>query len=369
MSDQDQGVEGGPAMGGGGDDVGEIKVKRGKNVAFGLLAIVIIAGAAGAGVWYGFFREDPAAAHEAFRREVFGVAHAQYYQAFWSCALAAPEDNFRNNTELTSKILQNANGADAARYAEHLRKSESCLPLLAKGIPEYRALKTNAKTPPDYAADLDTLATNLEAIQKSWSDFADFTAGIEKRARLSERIKLRGEAYAGYEGAVEQNDAERRTKFQANAVSYYEYLSCVLGDTSYTSYEGDPESDDAAHYKLVAHLDEQCRTGGDAYVEKLQTTCADKLFPAAPPAPTPEFEAAVAHWVKQGGDYGSAVPLMECLQEYEERRSKSLVDDIAKAWYDYRGTYRRIYELSKSKTGTIFDRGRDTGGGGEGAAE
>ena len=359
MSEQDKVVSGAPAAAGGADDIGELKVKRGGGgIAMAIILILLIGGGAGAALWYFVLRDDPSVAHDAFRREVLGVAHVQYYDTFWNCALSAPLSDFRNNVQLMQRIQRNSAAGDARRYGEHLQKSASCLPLLGEGVPAYRALKSNAKTPAEYGELLDELAANIEEVQRTWTGFASYAVGAEKRADLRSRIKARGEAYAGYEGAVEQNDAARRTKYLANAVGYHQYLTCALGHVSYTSFEGNPEGDDAAHYKLVAHLDERCRSDRDAFVERLTETCGEKLYPTSPPAPTPEFEEAVGHWVKQGGDYGSALPLIECLEEDQTARTTKLAEAITKAWYDYTKSYRQIYELSKSQTTSIFDRGR-----------
>ena len=102
----------------GGDDLGDLKVKRGGGPVIAILLLIIALGAAAAAVWYFVLREDPGVAHEHFRTEVFGIVHNQYYEPFWTCALGGvPLSNFKNNQELVARIQVPAKQGPAAAAA------------------------------------------------------------------------------------------------------------------------------------------------------------------------------------------------------------------------------------------------------------
>ena len=265
-------------------------------ILLGLAGLAVVAAA----VWYFVFREDPALAHERFRREVFGATHQRYYDQFWHCALTVPPGDITNNAALAQRIEKNAAGEDATRYGRYLLESEKCLPLLSQAIPEYRALKNNPATPPDYHALLDDMSRQIEEVNRAWTEYAQYGSQTDFRKELRDGIKQRGEHFAGYEGAIEQRDSERQTKYRKNAVNYYNFIQCVLGLTSYTSFTGGRGSREGAHYKLVAALDDRCREEGDDFLRRVQLECRDALFPEKAVEPTKEFEDAVRHWIKQG---------------------------------------------------------------------
>lgn len=349
MSQQDGVGDVQPLGGQQGDDLGDLKIKRGGGVLIPILFIVVLLGVGGAAFWYFAMREDPTVAHEAFRREIFGPVHGQYYNEFWACALNEPLSNFSNNTELMAKIGQNAGGGDAKRYGQHLLESENCLPLLNKGIPEYRAIKSNPATPPDYYPLLDELAGSLEGVQKAWTQYAEFQSKADKRADLRNRIKARGEHWVGYQSSTNNRVADKIAHYTPSAVMYHQYISCVLGDTSFTSFSG--EEGMSAQDQLLGVLDKQCAQNRANFLQRLETTCRDKLYPTVPPAPDESFEDAVRHWSKVENDFGSALPMIECLEEYEEAHVKTLTENIAKSWYGFSKAYRSLIELSKAKSG------------------
>ena len=43
------------------------------------------------------------------------------------------------------------------------------------------------------------------------------------------------------------------------------------------------------------------------------------------------------------------MPIIECLETAEKNKSKQLVKNIAKAWYDATKTTRQILDLSRTK--------------------
>lgn len=339
-----------PLGGGGKDDLDDFKVKRGVGVLIPIIFGVVLLGAIGGAVWYFAFREDPTVAHVQFRREVFGEVHQTYYDEFWACALNEPLDNFKNNKELTTKIIKNASGGDAARYGHHLLENEKCLPFLEKGIPDYRSIKTNPATPPEYGPYLDKLTSNLENIEKSWRNFAEFQANSRDRGKLRKLIKTRGEAWVGYQSSINNRVRDKVAHWEPKALIYHDFMDCVLGDTEYTSFTG--EEGQSAQEELVTFLDRQCTQNRSVFLERLGG-CSSKLTPEAPLEVTGDFEDAAAYWKRHDNDFGSAVPMMECLSDYEDDHSGTLVGEIAKAWYDFTKSYRELIEFSKTKSGDI----------------
>jgi len=340
-------------MSGQGDEaLPELKVKRGGGVGVAVVfALVVLAGVAG-GLWYFVLRADPAEAQAAFRREVLAPAHQGYYEQFWQCAMTVPLSTFTNNAELVNRLKKNSSGTDGTRYGRHLLEDEKCLPRLNEGIVEYRLLKGNPLTPEAYAPLLDELVGEVEEVNRAWTEFAQFVSQTDFRQELHAAIKTKGEAYAGYEGAVEHRNSARKNKYRKGALHYYHFIQCVLGDTSYTSFESPRTQRTAAHHKLVETLDELCRAGGDEFRARIEQECRDVLWNLGSEAREDDFEQAVKHWVRHGGDYGSAVPVLECLETAEESRRNKYIKSIAKAWYDYGKTSRRIIDMSKSTAGS-----------------
>jgi len=264
-----------------------------------------------------------------------------------------------------SRIQKNAAAGQGTAYSEHLRSKESCLPLLEKALPEYRAMKTNEATPPEYAPMLDELVGNLEEIQKAWSDFADYQTGASKRDRMRESIEKRGSAWAGYQGGVEDGDEERKLQYQASAITYTRFMSCLFVDPGYTSYES-VEGGDTAQDQASAAIDERCRADYAALAKLVETKCASHLTPTEPPEPDAAFKAITAHWVAEDSDFGVGSAVLECLTNSETKRTKELSEAIARSWYGYGRSYSKIFDHSRGQTKNIFDRGRT---GQEGAAE
>lgn len=349
----------------GGDDLGDLKVKRGGGPVIAVLFIIIALGAAGAAVWYFMLREDPGLAHEQFRTEVFGVVHNQYYDPFWTCALGGvPLSNFKNNAELVARIQVPAKQgpAAAAANAERLKTSENCLPLLSKAIPEYRAIKTNPETPAEYHPMIDEIATSLESIEGAWNSYAAFHTGAAGRNEYRERVLKRGGDWIRYVSATEERIVKNLTPVQGtNAVAYAHFIQCALGETSYTSFttEGE-EIETSAQYKVADHLELGCDNGGEAFVAKLNA-CKSHLFAVEGNEIDDAFEEVVAHWIKQGVDTQSGAPITQCLERAEKAQAQAVAENVAKAWYDFTKAYNKLYEHSKSQSGSYFDRGRSGG--------
>jgi hypothetical protein len=337
-----------PLGGGKGDDLGDLKVKRGGGAVIAVLFVLGLLGAAAAGVWYFGMREDPAVAHETFRREVLGPAYTQYYEEFWACALNEPLANFKNNSDLQAKIRANGSGADTKRYGQHLLESEKCLPLLTKAMPEYQALKTNPATPADYHELLGRLATDLEGVQRAWTAHAEHLAKSDQRRDLRERIKSRGEHWVGYQSSINHKVPEKVAHYTPNAVSYTQFVQCVLGDRDFASFAG--AEGQSAQDEAIAYLDQQCAQNRAVFLSRVDGDCRSKLFPVEVPQADDAFAGLVKHWTKVENDFGTALPFVECLEEAEEDQTKTLVEGIAKAWYGFSRTYREIVDLSKTKS-------------------
>ncbi len=346
----------------GGDDLGDLKVKRGGGPVIAILLLIIALGAAAAAVWYFVLREDPGVAHEHFRTEVFGIVHNQYYEPFWTCALGGvPLSNFKNNQELVARIQVPAKQgpAAAAANAERLKTAENCLPLLSKAIPEYRAIKGNEETPEEYYPMIDDIATALEGIQGAWGEYSTYHSEAAGRNEYRERILKRGGDWIRYVSATEERIVKNLTEVQkTNAVAYYNYVQCALGDTSYTSFvtEGE-ELETSGQYKVADHLELACDNGRDEYVAKLNV-CKVHLFTAEGNEVSDHFEEVVAHWIKQGVDTQSGAPLTKCLERAEEKQAKTVAENVAKAWYGFTTAYNKLYEHSRTQSGSYFDRGR-----------
>ncbi len=344
-----------------GDDLGDLKVKRGAGPIFAVLGLLIAIGVGGVAVWYFALREDPGVVHEHFRTQVFGPVHAQYYDTFWSCALGGrPLSNFKNNTELIAYLQRPAKQGPAAAKAtaEQLKSSGNCLPLLAKAIPEYQAIKNNPDTPEEYYPYIDDLTQKLTAIKAAWTSYADFHAGADDRHDFRERILKRGADWIRYIEKTGERQVRDLTQVQkTNAVAYYNFVQCALGDTDYTSFETEGETlEGSAQYKVAEHLELACDNGGVEYEERLYQ-CKTSLFSAEGNEITEEFEDAAAHWSKQGADTQSGAPLVQCLERGEEKRAKMVAENIAKAWYDFSISYNKMLDYSREQSGTHFKRG------------
>jgi hypothetical protein len=343
-----------------GDDLGDLKVKRGAGPVVAVLLLLVAIGGIGAAVWYFAFKEDPAFVHENFRTQIFGTVHNQYYDPFWTCALGGqPLSNFKNNTELVARIqLPAKQGSAVAKLnAERIKSSDNCLPLLAKAIPEYRAINTNPETPAEYQPMIEELATNLEGIQTAWTEYADFHAVSADREEFRERILKRGADWIRYVEKTRDKAVRDLTDVQkTNGAAYCNFVQCVLGDTPYTSFvtEGD-ELETSAQYKVADHLELACDNGGAAYIAKLQA-CRVSLFSADGNEVTKAIDEAAAHWAKQDLDTQSGAPIFECLERNEESQGKAVAVNIAKAWYDFTKSYNKLYEYSREKSGSPFGR-------------
>jgi hypothetical protein len=340
-------------MSGQGDEaLPELKVKRGGGVGVAVLFALVGLAGAGAGLWYFVLRADPAEAQAAFRREVLAPAHQGYYEQFWQCAMTVPLSTFSNNAELIARINKNSAGMDGTRYGRHLLEDEKCLPRLNDGIVEFRLLKGNPLTPEAYAPLLDELVGEVEEVNRAWTEYAQFVSQADFRQELRDAIKTKGEAYAGYEGAVEHRNNARKTKYRKGALHYYHFIQCVLGETSYTSFQSSRSRRTGAHHKLIETLDGLCQAGGDEFRNHIEQVCRDLLWNLESDVREDDFENAVKHWVRNGGDYGSAVPVLECLETAEEGNRNKYINNIAKAWYDYGKTSRRIIDMSKTTAGS-----------------
>lgn len=347
--DQQSGL-GGPSAPG--DDLGDLKVKRGGGVAIPIIFILLLLGVGVGAFWYFGMREDPREMHNTFRREVFGPVHAKYYDAFWGCVLREPLRDFKNNQDLMNKIKLNGSGGTAKRYAEFIKTEENCLPLLGNAIPAYQELKTNPATPEDYHELIDQFADGLGRIQSAWVEYADFQHQSESREKLWKRVEHTGKAWVGYQTSTRDRVPDKIAHWQPNALSYVPYIQCVLGDTSYTSFE--KGGGDRADGKLHDYLEDQCFKNRAAFLDRVQGSCSEHLWKAATPENIEELERVAKHWKTKDWDFASGVPVIDCIQLYEKTQSQTLIENIAKSWYDFSKTYGSFIELNKAKTGDRF---------------
>ena len=335
-----------------GDDLGDLKVKRGGGVMIPIVFIVILLAIGAAALWYFAFREDPRETHNNFRREVFGPVHAKYYDAFWGCVLREPIRDFKNNQELRAKIKQNGAGGTAKRYAEFIKSDENCLPLLDKAIPAYQELKTNPATPADYDELLDELTGELERIKGAWTEYANFEEGSEDREHLWKRVEETGEAWVGYQESVNNRVPDKIAHWQPNAAPYVGYIQCVLGDTPYTSFE--KNDTDRADARLHDYLEDQCFKNRAAFLERVQGKCRDLLWAETSQEDLANLENLAKTWKTKDNDFASGVPIIDCIKLYEKTQTDALIENIAKTWYDFSKTYEEIIDLNKSKSGDRF---------------
>lgn len=355
MMAQQDGTGGPVASGGGlppGDDLGDLKVKRGGGVVIPIFFILLLLGVGGAAFWYFGLREDPRDTHNNFRREVFGPVHAEYYGAFWKCVLREELKNFSNNQDLMNKIKSNASGGTAKRYAEFIKTEESCLPLMDEAIPAYQELKTNPATPAEYHEILDQMSDGLGRIKSAWTEFADFQSGSENRDKLWKRVETTGKAWVGYQTSTRDRVPEKIAHWQPNALAYVPYIQCVLGDTGYTSFEKSGE--DRADARLHDYLEDQCFKNRAAFLDRVQVKCTDHLWAESTPESIGALEDTAKQWRTRDWDFASGVPVIDCVKLYNKNQSKVLIENIAKSWYGFSKTYGEFIELNKANTGDRF---------------
>jgi hypothetical protein len=335
------------------EELANEKVKLGMGTmgvaVFGLGVLVIV----GAAVWFWFIRDDPTAPHVRFQQDVMGQAQATYYTEFWSCALDAPVAEINKNTELIAAIHALGDGANAASYSEKLIKNEKCIPRLNEGVKAYRALKSNPGSPPEYADLLDDLAGRMEDLQKAWTAYAEYQATAGERDETRERIRKSGGSWIDFQDATLRKSVDEANGLQPRAVPYVSFISCLLGDVSYTSFVG--EEGTFAQDKIAAAIDLRCDTERFGFIARM-SECRLKAMPETA-EPSDAFTAAATHWSAQQGDAASPEALDECIDRVTKERGGVLVEDIATAWEGYTKSYKALMSFSRSKSGGYIGPG------------
>jgi hypothetical protein len=324
--------------------------KRGGGAYIFIIGGIVILGLAGAFVLYISSSDGDQERHVAFRQEVFAPVHTKYYEPFWACVLRDPVKQFKSASDVRDRIKSFTIDRRAQAYADYVKSEPRCLPLLDQAIPAYQTIAKDSRTPPGYVAVLADIEASLDRAKSAWTDFASYQSNYRERHELLDRIQATGEAWVGYQESTRYNKAEKRAHWQPDAMPYLRYIQCVLGDTSYTAFEGGGE-EAAAQQKLLDLLDSQCSSNRAAFLIRLEETCKAELVRKTMPDEVAELDRITKHWGANDNDFGSAVPITECISDYEKTYTVLLLDNISKAWVDYVKAYNTLIEINNEKAG------------------
>jgi hypothetical protein len=333
------------------DDLGGGEKKGGGLGRIIVLVVVVIVGAIGAFVVYTLSNPVDTDAHNAFRNEVFAPVHTKFYEPFWRCVLRDPVRNFKSAGEIREKIKAFSFDNRTQAYAEFIKSEPDCLPLLDKMIPEYAAMSKNAKTPTGYGVALLELQTAIEDTKRAWTAYQEYESHYRDRHNLLDRIDATSKAWVGYQSSVRNKVPEKIAVWLPNAMPYVRYIKCALGDTSFTSFEVGEPGNAIAQNKLLEVLDGQCDSNKSAFLLRLEELCRPELAKNTQPEEQAILDEVTDYWNKADNDFGSAVPINECLTGAEETQTGRLMDAIAKTWGDYVTSYNKLVELNNAFLG------------------
>ena len=153
------------------------------------------------------------------------------------------------------------------------------------------------------------------------------------RPVLRNKMMEAGKAFVGYQESVKNNLPSKQKHWRPDAAAYYHFVDCALGSVEYTSFE--TSGDVLAHDRVIKALDSLCTADRESFLARVELECSRFLLTSTPPVADEKFEKAVRHWVKQDGDFGSAVPIDECLQSAPALSKAAMARHLATLARDY----------------------------------